>query len=108
MKAGAWRARKFRDANEQLEKDKESLRIFATRKLQGKIRKDLETELFTYPGFVIMPECQPPVETVVDTTNGIFSKDFENVEAFSKWCDKNIKRAGTAIEEDLFKLLVMR
>lgn len=101
----------FSKAEKQLLKDHESLRVFAAEKLNGKLKRDVKKEFFTYgKGFIVMPNCNCQVDSAVKPCNGIFMKDCEDVETFSRWWDKNITcaRANTCIKQDLFELLVMR
>ena len=109
MKAAKSKAKKFVEAYEQLLKDQEILRAFASEKLRHKMGKDINKELFRYPGFVVMPNCTCPVDSVAVPSNGIFKEDCENVEAFSKWWKRNItNKRTTTFNRDLFKFLVLR
>ena len=97
---------KYADGKKQIEKDKKSLQAFAVENLKGRMKKDVDHELYSYPGFVVMPNCPRP-NSAVKPSNGVFKEDCENLEAFSKWWDKNVKRKAV-VDQELFNYLVMR
>lgn len=99
---------RFSEGNKRMLKDQQSIRPFATEQLQGRSKKtDIDHELFTYPGFFVMPDCQRPDGSVVCPSNGVFQENCKSVEAFSEWWDANIVRE-TVIKPELFEYLVMR
>ena len=102
VKAATKTKGKFSLAQEQLKKDKQALRAFAGQYLTGKLKKCVDEELFSYPeGFVVMPNCPRPANSVNVPSNGIFKEDCETVEAFSAWWEKNIVRHKTISQEVL-------
>jgi len=107
VKAASKTRGKFGLANQQLDKDQQSLHAFAVEYLQGKLKRDVDKEVYLYPGFVVMPNCPRPTSPQFQYKNGIFKEDCETVEAFSKWWEKNIKRKMT-IDQEVFDCLVMR
>ena len=108
MKAADKTRGKFSQAAKQLDKDRQSLQAFIEENVKGRMKKEIDHELFsTYPGFVVMPNCPCPDDSVVNPPTGVFKEDCENVEAFSKWWDEYVKRV-TGFDQELFEYLVMR
>ena len=108
MKAADKTRGKFSQAAKQLDKDRQSLQAFIEENVKGRMKKEIDHELFsTYPGFVVMPNCPCPDDSVVNPPTGVFREDCENVEAFSKWWDEYVKRV-TGFDQELFEYLVMR
>ena len=108
MKAADKTRGKFAQAAKQLDKDRKSLQTFIEENVKSRMKREIDPELFsTYPGFVVMPNCPRPDGSVVNPPTGVFKEDCENVEAFSKWWDKNVKRV-TGFDQELFEYLVMR
>ena len=98
----------YAQADNQLRKGKESFQVFLKENVWGIKKKEIGQELFSiYPGFVVMPNCPCPGDSVVSPANGVFKEDCENVEAFSKWWGKNIKRE-TKFDPKFFEYYVMR
>ena len=106
VKAATKTKDKFLLAKKQLEKDKQALQAFADQYLTGNLKKCVDKELFSYPGFVVMPNCSRPANSVHIPPNGIFKEDCETVEAFSAWWEKNI--VHKTISQEVFNCLVMR
>ena len=70
----------FKDAQKQIQKDKESTRKFLQNyfeeKLDNMSRNKLGRILFSFPWFVVMPNCRRPAsDTTVDHSNGVFEED---------------------------------
>ena len=108
MKAADKTSGKFAQAAKQIEKDKKSLQAFIEENVQRRKKRKIDHELLsTYPGFVVMPNCPRPHGSVGNPSKSVFKEDCKNVEAFSEWWDKNVKREG-GFDKELFKLLVMR
>ena len=108
MKAADKTRGKFSQAAKQLDKDRQSLQAFIEENVKGRMKKEIDHELFsTYPGFVVMPNCPCPDDSVVNPPTGVFKEDCENVEAFSKWWDEYVKRV-TGFDQELFEYLVIR
>ena len=108
MKAAETTSGKFAQAAKQIDKDKKSLQAFIEENVQRRKKRKIDLELLsTYPGFVVMPNCPLPDDSVVNPPTGVFKEDCENVEAFSKWWDKNVKRV-TGFDQELYEYLVMR
>lgn len=70
----------------------------------------MDSEMYKFPGFVVMPNCPRPNGSVVKPTIGVFQEDCENVNAFSEWW--NTKIAGverdTPFDQTLYEYFVMR
>ncbi|KAL9970678.1 hypothetical protein ACROYT_G023089 [Oculina patagonica] len=109
VKAAIKKAKVFAEAQKQIAKDQESLKICAQQGLKGKCKELTGKEVYSYPGFVVMPNCPKDHESVTRPSKGIFAEDCENVDAFSEWWDKNIMRNGnTSVDQTVFNSLVMR
>ena len=106
VKAASKTKGKFALADKQLEKDKESLRAFATANLSGEKKRSLDKEVHVYPGFVVMPNCCRP-NSEHTPSNGIFKEDCESVDRFANWWDTKILREDS-ISQEVFNCLVMR
>ena len=91
-------------------KDKKALQAFVDENLKGKLKRDMDSEIYKFPGFVVMPNCPRPNGSVVKPTIGVFQEDCENVNAFSEWW--NTKIAGverdTPFDQTLYEYFVMR
>ena len=108
MKAADKTRGKFAQAAKQLDKDRKSLQTFIEENVKGRMKREIDPELFsTYPGFVVMPNCPRPDGSVVNPPTGVFKENCESVEAFSMWWDENVKRQ-TDIHQTLFEVFVMR
>ena len=101
---------KYLKAQEQIEKDKMALQAFVNENLGGKFKRDMDAEIYKYPGFVVMPNCPCPNDSVVKPSNGVFQEDCENVKAFSQWWNTKVAGVKRDAEFDhkLFECLVMR
>ena len=101
---------KYCKAEEQIEKDKMALQAFVNENLGGKFKRDIDAEIYKYPGFVVMPNCPCPNDSVVKPSNGVFREDCEIVKAFSKWWNTKVAEVKRDAEFDhkLFEYLVMR
>ena len=101
---------KYPKAKEQIEKDKMALQAFVNENLGGKLKRDMDAEIYKYPGFVVMPNCSRSKKSLVTPSIGVFQEDCENVKAFSEWW--NTKVAGVKrdaeFDHELFECLVMR
>ena len=97
-------------AEEQIEKDKRALQAFVNENLGGKFKRDMDDEIYKYPGFVVMPNCPCPNDSVVKPSIGVFQEDCENVKAFSEWWNTKVAGVKRDAEFDhkLFEYLVMR
>ena len=101
---------KYLKAQEQIEKDKMALQGFVNENLGGKFKRDMDAEIYKYPGFVVMPNCPCPKDSVVKPSIGVFQEDCENVKAFSEWWNTKVAGVKRDAEFDhkLFEYLVMR
>lgn len=101
---------KYLKAQEQIEKDKMALQAFVNENLGGKFKRDMDAEIYKYPGFVVMPNCPCPNDSVVKPSNGVFQENCENVNAFSTWWNTKVAAVKRDAEFDhkLFECLVMR
>ena len=102
---------KYKEAEEQLRKDKLALENFF-KKLSagGKFSKRKASEMFkNYPGFVAMPNCRRG-QSVLVQENVLYQEDCSSLEAFTKWWNNNISSAQLhpAVSEEIFEFLVMR
>ena len=101
---------KFLKAKDQIEKDKMALQAFVNENLGGKFKRDMDAEIYKYPGFVVMPRCPRPKKSPVTSSIGVFQEDCGNVEAFSEWWNTKVAQVERNAEFDhkLFEYLVMR
>ena len=99
---------KYREAKEQIEKDKKALQAFVNENLEEK--GDMNAEIYKFPGFVVMPNCSRPKKSSVTPSIGVFQEDCGNVKAFSEWWKTKVAKVQRAAEFDhkLFEYLVMR
>ncbi|PFX25254.1 hypothetical protein AWC38_SpisGene10130 [Stylophora pistillata] len=100
----------YSKAKAQLQKDKQALQVFVDENLSGKIKRDMDSEIYRYPGFVVMPNCPCPNGSVAKPATGVFLEDCEDVNAFSKWWNTKVAGVGrdTPFDQKLFEYLVMR
>lgn len=101
---------KYPKAKEQIEKDKMALQAFVNENLGGKFKRDMDAEIYKYPGFIVMPNCPRPKKSPVTPSIGVFQEDCGNVEAFSEWWNTKVAKVKRDAEFDhkLFEYLVMR
>ena len=101
---------KYLKPKEQIEKDKMALQAFVNENLGGKFKRDIDAEIYKYPGFVVMPNCPRPKESPVTPSIGVFQEDCGNVKAFSEWWNTKVAGVKRDAEFDhkLFEYLVMR
>ena len=103
VKAAEQTAKRFREAQLQIEKDKDAIKIFLANAEFPK--KDGHKVFSSYPGFVAMPNCPRPSSNASSYADGIFKEDLSSVEAFAQWWDNKIP-SGEQLGQDLFNLLV--
>ena len=77
VKAVLKTAGKYSKAQKQIEKDKKTLQAFVDENLKGKLKRDMDADIYKYPGFVVMPNCPLPN---VKPAIGVFKEDCKNVE----------------------------
>lgn len=108
MKAAAKIKKRFREAEEQLEKDKKALKAFINENLPSSRTKDMNFVLYKYPGFVVMPNCPSPESS--KPSNGVFKEDCKDVGAFSDWWKTKVAevKGDTKFDQTLFEHLVKR
>lgn len=108
MKAAAKIKKRFREAEEQLEKDKKALKAFINENLPSSRTKDMNFVLYKYPGFVVMPNCPSPESS--KPSNGVFKEDCKDVGAFSDWWKTKVAevKGDTQFDQTLFEHLVKR
>lgn len=98
----------FNEGKKQIDKDKQALRAYIERNVQGKTKKKIfQGELFSYPGFVVMPNCPYPDDSNVATDVGVFKEDCADVEAFSKWWKRCVETEHR-INQEVFEFFVKR
>ena len=103
VKAAVKTAKKFREAQLQIEKDKDVMKCFL---VSAKFPKKDGNKVFSrYPGFIAMPNCPRPSSEASSYADGIFKEDMSSVEAFAQWWDNNIP-SDEQLGQDLFNLLV--
>lgn len=105
VKSGTkWKS--FGEANDQLEKDKESLKCFARENLNNNLKKKMNKELHgEQHAYVVMPELERGNSP--HGSKGIFKGDCEDVEAFSKWWEDNILPRPYP-DQEVYNCLVLR
>ena len=110
MKAAEKTKEKYSKAEEQIKKDKKALQAFVNENLGGKFKRDMDAEIYRYPGFVVMPNCPRPNNSPVTPSIGVFQEDCEDVEAFSKWWNTKVAevKRDAKFDHKLFEYLVMR
>ena len=110
MKAAEKTKGKYSKAEEQIKKDKKALQAFVNENLVGKFKRDMDAEIYRYPGFVVMPNCPRPNNSPVTPSIGVFQEDCEDVEAFSKWWNTKVAevKRDAKFDHKLFEYLVMR
>ena len=103
VKAADKTAKTFKEAQLQIEKDKDAMKLLlVTAKFP---KKDGHRVFSRYPGFIAMPNCPRPSSEASSYADGIFKEDMSSVEAFAQWWDNNIP-SSEHLSQDLFNLLV--
>lgn len=103
VKAAVKTAKKFREAQVQIQKDKDAMKLFLVAAEFPK--KDGHKVFSRYPGFIAMPYCPRPSSEASSYADGIFKEELSSVEAFSQWWNNNIP-SGEQLGQDFFNLLV--
>ena len=100
----------YKEAEEQIYKDKVALENFFKRMVKGNIAARKATEPFkNYPGFVVMPNCPRHQLSVCIQDNVICQEDCSSSEAFSSWWNEKIESAEhPPHDQTVFEYLVMR
>ena len=101
---------KYKEAEEQLRKDKLALEIFIKKlPADGNVSKRKASEMFkNFPGFVAMPNCRRG-QSVSARENVLYQEDCSSLEAFTEWWTDKISGAEhPAFSDEIFELLVMR
>ena len=100
---------KYKDAEDQLRKDKLALEKFFQKLVKGKITTKKATEVFkNVPAFVAMPNCQRGQSTCT-RENVLYKEDCASLVAFSEWWTDKIKSAKhPAVDQTIYEYLVMR
>ena len=103
VKAAVKTAKRFKEAQLQIEKDKDAMKLFL---VSAKFpKKDGHSVFSRYPGFIAMPNCPRPSPGASSYSDGIFTEELSSVAAFTQWWDNNIP-SGAKLEQDLFNFLV--
>ena len=103
--------KKYKEAEEQIYKDKVALENFLKRMLEkGTISRRKATEPFkNFPGFVVMPNCPLSQLSVCRQDNVLCQEDCSNPEAFSNWWNNKINCAKhPPLDQTVFEYLVLR
>lgn len=103
VKAAVKTAKTFREAQRQIEKDKDAMKHFLTKAKFPK--KDGHKIFSSYPGFIAMPNCPRPSSEASSYDDGIFKEELSDHEAFAQWWDNHIP-SGQQLGQDLFNLLM--
>ena len=110
VKAADKTAKKFKEAQLQIEKDKDAIKLFL---VAAKFPKKDGNKVFSrYPGFIAMPICPHPSLEASSYADGIFKEELSSFEAFAQWWDNNIlsvkglNPSDEQLGQDLFNLLV--
>ena len=110
VKAADKTAKTFKEAQLQIEKDKDAMKLFF---VAAKFPKKDGHKVFSrYPGFIAMPNCPRPSSVASSYADGIFKEELSSVEAFAEWWDSNIPTvkglnpSDEQLGQDLFNLLV--
>ena len=99
----------FKEAQSQVKKDQESLKIFLEKQFKTTARKSSRKfRVFKYPGFIVMPNCKRPEETALEIENGIFKEDCNSLESFHSWWLKKVANPGEEDDPDIYERLVVR
>ena len=103
----------FKDAQSQIEKDKVCIKIFLEKQFGGaksKSKLDVGNAVFDYPGFVVMPNCQRPLQgTAVSHDNGLFKEDCNNVLSLrSWWLTKVAISNANPVDPEIYKQFLIR
>ena len=100
----------FKDAEEQLRKDKLALEKHFQRQMKGKISGKKTIELFkNVPAFVAMPNCKRGTDSVCRRDNVLYEEDCSSLEAFTKWWTDKIGSAEHPdVPQKTFEYLVMK
>lgn len=96
-------------AKKQLLKDEYSLRGFATNNFEGRLRKKMKDEAMKSGQYPVCPNLVRGASA--HASSGIFKEDCEDVQAFSRWWDKNIlprRKASQAVDQEVYENLVMQ
>ena len=111
VKAGKnknWMER-FKDAQEQIKRDKLSLKIFLNKHFESTGKKPCQDfDLFNYPGFVVMPNCERQEESVLPITDGLFKEDCSSLEAFRSWWLEKVANPHIESDSDVYEKIVVR
>ena len=101
---------KYKEAEEQIRKDKLALENFFKKMEKGNISSKKVTEEFkNCPGFVVMPNCPRGLLSTCIPDNVISQEDCSSSEAFSRWWDEKIGSAEhPPHNQTVFEHLVMR
>ncbi|XP_031554421.1 uncharacterized protein LOC116291393 isoform X2 [Actinia tenebrosa] len=95
----------FKQAEKQIEKAKRSVENYLKKRF-GK-SKERNEALYTFPGFVVMPNCPRPKQSA-SHENGIFKEDC-NVDSFKVWWEKVIaKPEKPQFESKVYEELVKK
>lgn len=76
----------FKKGEEQIEKAKKAIESFLKKRF-GK-SKEFNRILYSFPGFVVMPNCPRPNQ--YHGSNGIFKEDCKDINSFKAWWEKAI------------------
>lgn len=100
----------YKEAEEQLRKDKLVLQKYYEKLVKGKISGKKTIELFkNFPAFVAMPNCKRGAGSVCIKDNALYQEDCSSLEAFADWWQKRIASAEhPVVSQTVFEHLVMR
>ena len=99
----------FVAAKKQMLKDESSLRGFANNNFKGTLQKKMKDEAMKSGQYAVFPNFIRGDSS--HFSSGIFKEDCEDVQAFSRWWNKNIlprRTASQSIDQDVYENLVMQ
>ena len=99
----------YKEAENQIQKDKIALEIFFKRMEKVNISSRKEKESFkNCPAFVVMPNCPRGPQSVCTRDNVLYQEDCSSSEAFSSWWNDKIGKAQhPPLDPAIFEYLVM-
>lgn len=100
----------YKEAEEQIYKDKVALENFFKRMVKGNISTRQATDPFkNCPGFVVMPNCPRSQLSICSQDNVLCQEDCSDLVAFFSWWSEKINGAKhPTLNQTVFEYLVMR
>lgn len=98
----------FKKAIWQIDKDMKSIKTFLNDCFTDRLPpENMERVLYNYPGFVVMPNCQPTKTSI--NPRGVFTNDCKDKESFKKWWDEKVVTSNNRVmNEELYEALLVR